>query len=363
MGVSFNMEKMQVFEFTRELRIFNYIDNIKYDLFYVERESCEQLRAFFRDADHNHGVTYLPQIVKGWNYEGLIRYFIPDITDEELAEMRMDSHYPLRYLANPANAMKINHGLMLFLSGRKDNHVLGFYFPLIAGDNAFISEQVGMIKAAVIKIRTEINPYEVNHCLVDVRDMRAPDRPKSPDDTADTYFERVTGDNRIAIIADEIRQRIEMLRKEGVTDSFIKNLMEEKPKLSRLVVKSDFRILLPDYDNMEIKMEPLNKAVYILFLRHPEGIVFKHLPDYRKELMFFYQKIRQCEGRKAEWSTIENVTDPCQNLINEKCARIRGAFISQFSENIARNYFITGNRGEAKKIILPRDLVKIEWFE
>lgn len=152
-----------------------------------------------------------------------------------------------------------------------------------------------------------------------------------------------------------------MLRKEGVTDSFIKNLMEEKPKLSRLVVKSDFRILLPDYDNMEIKMEPLNKAVYILFLRHPEGIVFKHLPDYRKELMFFYQKIRQCEGRKAEWSTIENVTDPCQNLINEKCARIRGAFISQFSENIARNYFITGKRGEAKRIILPRDLVTIEW--
>lgn len=54
---------MQVFEFTRELRIFNYIDDKKYDLFYVERESCEQLRAFFRDADHNHGVTYLPQIV------------------------------------------------------------------------------------------------------------------------------------------------------------------------------------------------------------------------------------------------------------------------------------------------------------
>ncbi len=363
MGVSFNMEKMLTFEFKRELRIFNYIDDKKYDLFYVERESCEQLKAFFRDSDRNHGVTYLPQIVKGWDYEGLIRYFIPDITDEELAEMRMDSRYPLRHLVNPVNALKIDHGLMLFLSGRRDNHVLGFYFPLMVGDNAFISEQVELIKAAVKKIRAEVFPYEINDFPFDVNEMRVPDRPKSPDDTADTYFERVTGDNRIAIIADEIRQRLEMLRKEGVSENFIKNLMEEKPKLSRLVVKSDFRILLPDYDNMEIKMEPMNKAVYILFLRHPEGIVFKHLPDYRKELMFFYSKIRQRDGRKAEWSAIENVTDPCQNLINEKCARIRGAFISQFSENIARNYFITGNRGEAKKIILPRELVTIEWFE
>jgi len=51
MGVSFNMEKMLTFEFKRELRIFNYIDDKKYDLFYVERDSCEQLKAFFRELE------------------------------------------------------------------------------------------------------------------------------------------------------------------------------------------------------------------------------------------------------------------------------------------------------------------------
>ena len=54
---------------------------------------------------------------------------------------------------------------------------------------------------------------------------------------------------------------------------------------------------------------------------------------------------------------IEDVTTPLFNSINEKCARIRGAFVGQFDDHMARNYYIDGLRGEAKKITLPRDLV------
>ena len=50
-----------------------------------------------------------------------------------------------------------------------------------------------------------------------------------------------------------------------------------------MVITTDLRVILTDYGNMEIKMEPINKAVFLLFLRHPEGIVFKYLPDYRNE--------------------------------------------------------------------------------
>ena len=56
---------------------------------------------------------------------------------------------------------------------------------------------------------------------------------------------------------------------------------------------------------------------------------------------------------------MEDVTNPLLNSINEKCARIRGAFISQFDESLAQHYYIYGMRGEAKKISLPRNLV--EW--
>ena len=55
--------------------------------------------------------------------------------------------------------------------------------------------------------------------------------------------------------------------------------------------------------------------------------------------------------------SIEDVTNPLLNSINEKCARIRGAFIGEFDDRLARHYYICGERGEAKKIALSRDLV------
>ena len=114
--------------------------------------------------------------------------------------------------------------------------------------------------------------------------------------------------------------------------------------------------MLPDYNNMEIKMEPLVKAVYLLFLNHPEGILFK-LPEYREELTQIYDKVK-CYGlTDRSLQSIEDVTNPLLNSINEKCARIRGAFVGQFDDRMARYYYIDGLRGKAKKIALPRELI------
>ena len=104
-------------------------------------------------------------------------------------------------------------------------------------------------------------------------------------------------------------------------------------------------------------MEPLVKAVYLLFLKHPEGILFKGLTDYREEMLDIYKKLKPMGLNKRTIQSIEDVTNPLLNSINEKCARIRSAFVKEFDESLAKNYFVTGERGEAKKIALPRDLV------
>ena len=104
-------------------------------------------------------------------------------------------------------------------------------------------------------------------------------------------------------------------------------------------------------------MEPLVKAVYLLFLKHPEGIIFKGLTDCREELLDIYKILKPMGLNKRTVQSIEDVTNPLLNSINEKCARIRSAFVKEFDESLAKNYFVTGERGEAKKIALPRDLV------
>ena len=161
-------------------------------------------------------------------------------------------------------------------------------------------------------------------------------------------------------IVKDVKEKVEQLKLRGINFVTILQLIMEEEPLSRLVITKDFRIFLPDYNNMEIEMTPLPKAVFILFLRHPEGIVFKWLPDYREELKEIYLKMKPAGWTAAVEQSIKALTDPYNNSINEKCARIREAFVGKFKEHLAENYFVTGKRGEAKKITLPRELVTIE---
>ena len=90
---------------------------------------------------------------------------------------------------------------------------------------------------------------------------------------------------------------------------------------------------------------------------HPEGINFKDLPDYRKELTKIYDKVRPWGLTDRAIQSIEDVTNPLLNSINEKCTRIRKVFASMLESSIAEQYYIKGKRGRVKKISLPRELV------
>ena len=158
-------------------------------------------------------------------------------------------------------------------------------------------------------------------------------------------------------LLDEMKERIAKLRQRGIPQYILEQLIHPDDRLSRLVITKDCRILLPDYNDMEIKMEPLVKAVYLLFLRHPEGIMFKYLPDHRKELAEIYQKIKPFGLNDRAIRSIEDVTNPLLNSINEKCSRVRAAFMPLVDESLLDQYIIIGKSGEAKKIDLPRNLV------
>lgn len=158
-------------------------------------------------------------------------------------------------------------------------------------------------------------------------------------------------------LLEDLDVRVQKIRAKGMNEWTFRGLFKTKAQLSRLVVTKDYRITLPEYNDIEVKMEPLVKAVYFLFLKHPEGIVFKELADYREELLDIYKTLKPMGLSKRTLQSIEDVTNPLLNSINEKCARIRSAFIKKFDEGLAKNYYVTGERGEAKKITLPRDLV------
>ncbi len=139
-----------------------------------------------------------------------------------------------------------------------------------------------------------------------------------------------------------------------------------KSRLSRLVITKDYRFVLADYQ-VEVELQPVHKAVYLLFLNHPEGIEFKRLSNYREELLGYYlATARWMDKEKAEES-VDHLVDPLDNAINEKCSRIKKAFLELMDEYRASYYLISSHTQKhiagriwyerLKVITLPRELV------
>lgn len=142
--------------------------------------------------------------------------------------------------------------------------------------------------------------------------------------------------------------------------------------LSPLVITKDFRIILPNYGNKEVMLSPIHKSLYMLFLNHPEGIEFKNLIDYREELLAIYNEVGNRVGPDKMVETVNRLTNPLDNAINEKCSRIKAAFSDLMDEYQADYYIINSHIKrhqststklwfERLKIInLPRELVVME---
>ena len=321
------------------------------DLVYIENEYNNVLNDFFKRHPVIHlrqgiRVIYLPLCLQGLTNEDILMYCNPGskgILDNSIG---IDTSSLLDELCYPEDAVKLTHGLISCF-GWTENHGAKYlratYYPLEEADD----------KSILLRIEKIAEEAFYENTAGFYSTFKRPSKDEQPtEDFADEQF-----DWEIDELLDEIRERVEKLEQRGISRKLLMKLFTEKPELSRLVITKDMRILLPDYNNMEIKMEPINKAVFLLFLRHPEGIVFKHLPNYRKELAAIYQKIKPLGLNDRALQSIEDVTNPTLNSINEKCARIRGSFVSQFDDSLARHYYIYGMRGEPKKIDLPRDLV------
>lgn len=173
--------------------------------------------------------------------------------------------------------------------------------------------------------------------------------------TADDEF-----DEKAFQLANDIKEKIKQLQETGAI-KLLSGILEEvlvvEKKLSTIFITNEYQIFLKDYEMKEVVMPPLSKAIFLLFLQHPEGIYFKNLSDYHDELLSIYKKLTVHEDIRRSMQSIKALTNPLDNSINEKCSRIRAAFLEVITDDLAKHYYITGKRGEAKKIMLDRSLV------
>lgn len=288
-------------------------------------------------------VIYLPLLIKKLMNKQVLKYRAPYLSDDDLAEISIGNDFMLQYLEDSSDRKKIKQGFIRTTDVHKgsngDDKVTNRFYPLSSKTGEPLTDQLHKIGKQIAAEQDKSGRYLEG-------------KSAEPDELSD--FE---DSEAIEDLIEEVRERIAKLRQRGIAEHILEQLIHPDNRLSRMIITKDWRIMLPDYNVMEIKMEPLSKAVYLLYLKHPEGIAFKHLAEYKNELSQIYNQLRPSGLTERAKQSIEDVTNPTNNSINEKCARIRAAFLSQFDDYMAKSYYIDGPRGEAKKISLPRNLV------
>lgn len=104
-----------------------------------------------------------------------------------------------------------------------------------------------------------------------------------------------------------------------------------------------------------VKMNPICRSVYKLFLNHPDGIELRMLSDYRPELLGYYTNMATHTNPAILRDRINLICDPRENSINEKLSQINAAFEKLLGEEVCKPYQILGVRGGPKKINLRRE--------
>ena len=160
----------------------------------------------------------------------------------------------------------------------------------------------------------------------------------------------------------EMLKEIEkILRKYGVSIEELDGVIGYTVKLSHLRITRAGRMFLTDFDDREVKMDNVSKALYFLYLRHPEGIKIKDVIDHRDELLEIYGSVCGRDDPSAIEKSIDHLVNPLGNALNVAASRIKIAFCNVVSERVARFYYINGSAREVKSVPLDRDLVLWEY--
>ena len=127
-----------------------------------------------------------------------------------------------------------------------------------------------------------------------------------------------------------------------------------------LYIDKEFNIRMGVADGQILQLRPLVKTLFILFLRHPEGILLKHRDDYRTELEEIYSTINPNTFMEDVKARVARLVDLEDNSFSEKASVLNARLKELLPDEIAGDYQIRGHNGSPRKIRLNPLLVHWE---
>lgn len=363
----------------------------KSQVIYVEEFYDEQANRFITDNYHGlrqwfeyrgYEFIYLPMLFKDDELKRKVLYYAPYLETKIVADKSLRSSYLLNFLSSSHLGEAVKPSILfgpercgdewlfqaceLPLSGVASKDIVQLLDAVSLG-TLFVNESCAMSDNVLMNYQHSSEPR--SSMSIESDEKRSARKrsffSKMVDKIQGELFEDDVEEyaplrDEVAEILESLENNVKKLRLQGVTLSAIHEFIDKQEPLSPLVITEDLRIFLPAYNNIEIELSAQRKALYFLFLNHPEGIVLQHLEEYHKELMNYYKQTNGGVVTPRMEESIKNLETYGNNQLNVVITRIREAFCSKFDERLARHYFISGERGQAYKIGLPQALIRWE---
>ena len=132
----------------------------------------------------------------------------------------------------------------------------------------------------------------------------------------------------------------------------------------RVMVNGDLKIVLPEYDEMEIKMPAMSRSLYILFMKLRKqgagGIVLRNIDEYRDEIIDIYSLVKPGADEQRVAQSVDNLCDPYGESLHQAISRINRCIRSVITDKgLAAQYIVAGTRGEQYGIALDPELIEL----
>ena len=173
--------------------------------------------------------------------------------------------------------------------------------------------------------------------------------------------------------------RVYMNQLMQIMDGVRSNLMfRDRSKYLRKNSRLEFRfamhkMYLTDLGNLQVNLNPKERALYLVFINHPEGISRRDLVDYKMELLSYYDFFSSKwdkladkfdENKKSERDnkieeSLNLLTHPLEDNFMQVLSRIRRKFKDAVGEEQYKTYSIEPYDG-IYKISLDRELISFD---
>jgi hypothetical protein len=134
------------------------------------------------------------------------------------------------------------------------------------------------------------------------------------------------------------------------------SLLKKPSRMS--ITGPNYKIQFPDLANIELKLDKIEKTIYLFFLGKPEGVKLNMLDEHREELTELYLKVSPTSTRDTAAKRINERTDNTNTQkISETISKIRRKINDLLGDEMGEHYVIAGANGEVKKIGVDRNLI------